>query len=172
MLNFVNFFDFTWSRINFNNIISLSSCVSPKTPIFSLCEQKKGSFSIKASVGYWQWCLVAQFISWFCIFIPGHPLTITACCHEGVVLLIKCYLVNGVYVSLIIFFYSVTLETEISRVNLFQIIKIDIDNTASAFNASNSISFSITKAWNWTSCIFEWALLYNNWIKISLCYLI
>jgi hypothetical protein len=97
-------------------------------------------------------------------------LTIASSCHKCVVLLIKCYLIYSVNVSLIIFFYTMTFETKVSSVYLFQIAEINIYNSASPFNASYCISFSITKTWNSTSCIFKWTFLNENWIKLSLGY--
>ena len=103
---------------------------------------------------HWFWTL---FIARFGVLVPCEPLAITANCDKGVELLIEGNMVYGIDIAFlwVTVFLPVTFEAKVSAINFGNVIKVNIHNTASSFNRSDSVTFTITKARNSTWCESE-----------------
>ena len=135
------------AHIHFYNILSLTGGIGSQTPIFTACEsQERGVFAETGSIDR-QLRFITLLITRLCVLVPNDVGSVTSSRSKSVVLLVEGNVVNCVHisVSLTSIFYAMALEAEVFAVESSNILKVNIYDTTSAFNASNCVSLSISK---------------------------
>jgi hypothetical protein len=112
---------------------------------------------------------LTRFISALWILVPDNELTIRAHSAQSIVGLVKWNTIDSIDITIAccLTFISMTLKAEITWVNLVWIHQINVNYSASSFNTSYCITFTISKATNCACLKFQRALNDMNWIELA-----